>query len=326
MTGNFPRSLGLLLALSACSTGPDVEYEPLTDAEIAELSREKPSSPGELGKVQSRDTLFVTLDVNLRRWREVVSSGELKQQYTLPSLERALKRHVYLNFETVLHELEAGDPHYRPVAAAALGFSVRPAEGEPDYDPRMPPVHARAIEPLVRCIENGSDDLARNALLSLWVIGSPDTPIDLLLEVLSSHHDDEVRSNAALVLARVLRPDDSGQALSVLLAALQDPASKVRLHALTALGVLEDKDAYGELIGILTGNDMPLIRANAARQLGSLGDLRAVPFLVGGLQVARVGPQCRRSLIELTGQDLGPKSEDWVAWLRRWEAERLRRP
>jgi len=310
--------VGLLLACLAagCSSPPETETGPVTAEDLARRAERERQEPV-LGKVESRNFLFTTLDQNLRTWRTLSTSGEWTKQYQLESLELAITNHVYKNFDTILTELLEGDPHYRPIAAAALGFSVIPAPDEPGGRPDYPQVHPRAVQPLVSVLDEGNDALTQNALLSLARIRSPDTPLDLVFELLLTHHEENVRSNAALVAARVLGPEHRDAALSTLYAALEDSSAKVRLHVVTALGRLKDPGIHGQMVAVMTQDDSELVQANAARVLGEVAGETAIPYLIQGLGIKAIRTECRRGLVRITGEDLGPSLERWTSWYRR---------
>jgi hypothetical protein len=298
--------------LAACSGGPETVQEPLTAEDLAE--RAAPREPPLLGRVEGREFLFTNLDQNLRSWRVLSSSGQVTKQYQLRSLEDALTQHVYLNFDTILNELQDGDPQFRPIAAAALGFSVIPAPEEPGGDPAYPQVHERAVQPLVNVIQEGDDVLTQNALLALACIASPVTPIDLIKELALTHHEEDVRSNAALVLAKVLQPHHRDQVLTALYAALGDESAKVRLHVVSALGAVREHASGGQLIGVVTTDDSTLVRANAVRVLGDLGVEESIPLLISGLQSPSLRNECRRSLTRITEEDFGDNVDRWRNW------------
>ena len=293
-----------------CRTTDSVETVPVSPEESALLANQSTEKPV-LGKIQSREFLFTTLDQNLRSWRTLTSSGDLLKRFQIESLEEAMTRHVYLNFDTILAELDGGDPEYRRIAAASLGFSVIPAPDEPGGDPKFSQVHERAVQPLIQTLDEGDDALTQNALLALSRIASPVTPIELVLEILLTHHDENVRANAALALVKVLQPHHADVALSTLYAALQDESAKVRLHTVSALGTLHQAKSVDQVLGVFTSDDSPLVRANAARVLGQLGQEEAIPFLISGLKLASIRNECRRSLIRITGKDLGPDPDPW---------------
>jgi len=311
-----PRPLPcLLLALgtfAGCrSASMGRPFRPLTPEE-RERAETLAKAQENMGRIDDPTLLFLTLDQNLRTWRELSVKGRERERLQLSSMEIALSRLVYNNFDTLLAAVkDGGDPEHRTIAAAGLGFARFP----PGTDPPGPPVDERALEPLVALLEEPDDALIQNALMSLARLASPRTPVPLLLEMTLSHHNANVRSNAALALSHILTPEHRDLA-STLYAALEDPEPKVRLHTVTALGRLGDPGAVGRLIGLLDDDPTPLVKANAARILGDFRDQSAVPYLAEGLtnDEAVVRVQCWESLKAISGEDLGTRPDAWLRW------------
>ena len=201
-----PLVVALLSGLSACSATSPSEAPRENTAEEEDRLKILRDADTNMGPMEDTATLFITLDQNLRSWRELSASGVREDQLKLESLEQAMTRLVYLNFDAILAALDGDDPEYRVTAAAALGFSWIPAPDEPGGDPEFPVVHPRAVGPLVDSLDEGDDALTQNALLSLARIGSPETPHAIVLEILVAHHNPQVRSNAGFALIRLLTP------------------------------------------------------------------------------------------------------------------------
>lgn len=307
----------LLPLLAACNSGPELEPIPRRELEQMEaLRRYDPKT----GHVKDRGTLFVSLDQNLRKWRELGARTDVADIDQRMSLEVVLTRQVYYNFDTILTELEHGsDPDHRVTAAGAIGFSKIPGPDEPGGDASFQPLHPRAVAPLLTVIESGQDELVINALLSLGRIAAPETPRDLLIELLVKHHSPDVRANAAYALAAVAGPADGPLVLPALFSALGDGYPTVRLHVVKALGKIGDHAAQGPLVDRLRRDDTPLVQACAAMELGRLGDRGAITFLIEGLQSESqiVAFQCHQSLVKLSNQK---EIRGYVAW-RDWWAQ-----
>ena len=309
-----PLALVGCALLGACSSEP--ETVPLSAMEQRDIEATA-TSERNLGKIENKATLFRVLEQNLRQWRKLSvdtsSDRDLRDSY-----EEALTRLVYNNFDTILLELTDGNPHNRPAAAAALGFSKIKAPDEPGGDPEKPQVHFAAIPALVAALEEGDDRLTCDALLGLALlrVKDPSIPMDLLLEMVATHHDPDVRANSALVLARLLDPQTGSSALSMLYAGLEDPEPKVRLHVVLAIGALQDPTAYGRLVDIYSNDESPLIRSSAAFALGKLGEFKAIPRLVDGLtsKHAVIRDTCHFALLMIAGEDLGTGPHEWMTW------------
>jgi HEAT repeat protein len=300
-----------LAPLGGCKSQPDTV--PLTPAEQQDLSWINRIDPNR-GKITERGTLFTSLDQNLRTWRKLTTSTEVGDVAQRNSIEQALTRQTYINFDTILDELEHGtDPEHKTVAAAALGFAKIPGPDEPGGNSDFPALVPRAIPPLLTTLESGNDQLVMNALLSLSRIASPDMPRDLLIELMITHHNEDVRANATLVLAAIVTPADDTLVGPSLFAALSDPSHKVRLHAVKALGRIGDRNSQPALLNLLKSDPMPLVQACAAMEIGHIGNVYAVTPLIEGLKTGNdlVVYECQNSLLKLTGETTRRKYEDW---------------
>jgi HEAT repeat protein len=315
------RSARLRAAIAAACLAPlpccsSPETAPLTPAEQQDLSWIHRLDPNR-GKIAERGTLFTSLDQNLRTWRKLTTSTEVGDVAQRNSIEQALTRQAYINFDTILDELEHGtDPEHKTVAAAALGFARIPAPDEPGGSQDFPALHPRAVAPLLATLESGNDQLVMNALLSLSRIGDPATPRDLLIELMITHHNEDVRANATLVLAAIVTPADDSLVGPSLFAALSDPSHKVRLHSVKALGRIGDRNAQPALLNLLKNDPMPLVQACAAMEIGFIGNLSAVPSLIDGLVNGNdlVVYECQSSLLKLTGESKRRTSAEWHVW------------
>lgn len=302
------------LPLAGCHSEP--ELVPLDRQELDKLDALR-HHDGKSAYVKDRGTLFVTLDQNLRKWRELCTRTDVADIDQRMSLEVVLTRQVYYNFDSILNELEHGtDPDQRVTAAAALGFSRIPAPDEPGGDPEFPALHPRAIAPLLAVIESGQDDLVVNALLSIGRIASPDTPRELLIDLMLRHHSADVRANATLALARIVTPSDAALVVGPLFSALGDSAPTVRLHAIKALGSIGDRTAEGPLIDRLRRDETPLVQACAAMELGRLGGFNAVDFLIEGLQsdASLLAFQCHQALVRISHRTDLRGYKEWLEW------------
>ena len=164
-------ALAPLVALLAGCLGSEPKLEPLSQQEIELLATLRRRDP-DAGRIEDKGTLFMSLDQNMRKWRELAARNELGDADQRTSLEYVITGEVYFNFDVILAEFERGsDPEHRTIAAAALGFSRIPAPDEPGGEPDFPVVHPRAVEPLLSCLDSGNDELVMNALLGGQLVG-----------------------------------------------------------------------------------------------------------------------------------------------------------
>lgn len=341
--------LGVLasLLLTGCSSTQEGDSgRPLSAAELEyqrrlEMLEREPKGPQE-GRTGAE--LMVRLDQNLQLWhRSNIEQVGTRDRELVDNIEDVLQRTVYLNFETVLAKLETGEPHQRGIAAAALGFSrlKEPADpGERDrFLARWPQIYPRAIEPLIRFLDDEETFVVQNCLLGLWKLGDPNTPIQPVLRQLNRSEED-VRSTAVLALSTILTPETGEVAISALINMLYDPKPKVRNHAVSAVAAIRHRSATGRLAQLLDDPYL-LVQANAARALGELGDIESCEFLLVRLEKLlkdkpsgefrrRTDLDNRRDLVyqhlmgslqKLSGQELGDDVEEWREW---WTENRSR--
>jgi aminopeptidase N len=105
---------------------------------------------------------------------------------------------------------------------------------------------------------------------------SPAIRVEALSHVLSSDTFYAVRAEAAAGLGKI----GSDEAKAALLAALQQPDSRVRAAVVTALGSYQKNDAvYAALVNALNDADSYAVQAAAAQALGKSGDARVFEVL-----------------------------------------------
>jgi len=227
------------------------------------------------------------------------------------ALENILTIRVVTHFEQVLEAFVDGVHEQRLVAAWALGFSRVPPNGLGIASP-----HPRAREALVAALGQAGDELARNVVFALWKLGDPKTPLDMLLEILVEHHDPEVRSNAALALATILRDETARRAVDAVGVALSDPEPKVRLHAAKAARRFPSSRYVPKLTTRLRDpEELPLVRAGMATALAMCGGTEVARTILPLLRspIAIEALAARQALISIYGVDAGPDAERWEA-------------
>jgi hypothetical protein len=304
--------LAVLTAAAACtSTAPTkLDPIPLTEEEIEFLKRL--DDPETFSLVQEESILFQNLSNLLSAWLDSsLTKNSPKHVRIYTNLGDILTRHVYVNFESVLDQLHNGPPPNKVIAAAALGFSRIP-ENE-----RFTQVYPRAREALVGVLESGNDDIVKNALLGLYILGDPETPLDKILDMMVQHHEPDVRANAALAVQSIATMEKADLILPYLLPGLKDDEPKVRNHCILIAIKLKDRSSTAALIELLE-DQYALIQAAAATALGEMEDVSLCPYLIPMLQSrAPIVRECAlKSLRKLSGEDYAFEVDEWNDW---WE-------
>lgn len=308
---------GLGLGAPGCASAPEAP-EPI-DAELAlddslarlhEVLRAQAlaAARGE----DPHDNIYTVLN-SLER---LMPSWETHQRsLSEEPLEGVLMRTVVSNFDNIVEQLRDGAHERRVVAAWALGFSRVPDNDL--QDPPVPSRHEEAIAELLAISEHASDDILRNAMIALWKLADPRTPIPPLADLVINHHDGLVRANAALAMGAVLREDTAHLAEEATLVALGDPEPKVRLHA-ASIARRNPAPSYTRRIEqLIADEEMARIRANMAAALGVARSISSAPKLVPLLDSPRIieSSMAHQALVAIFGEDLGDTSEDWESVL-----------
>jgi hypothetical protein len=228
-------------------------------------------------------------------------------------IENLLTIEVVSQFDQVLDTFQSGGRERRLVAAWALGFSRVPENTLGIDSP-----HPRAIAALVGALGRDDDQLLRNALLALWKLGDPSTPTAPLLDMMTRHHDPEVRANAALALGTVLSPASAARVTDELLVALSDTEPRVRLHAAGIARRFPNAVCTTRLMQLLPTEQWPYVRAAMAAALGaarSSGAAAELVAMLGSPRAVEVGA-ARLALTQIFGVDRGPDPSAWSDLLR----------
>lgn len=124
--------------------------------------------------------------------------------------------------------------------------------------------------------------------------------------------DPTVRAACLRALGRHGHPSD----VESITPYLRDETSFVRWEAAMALERLHHPDAVDPLIDVLRDDEDADVRLAAARALGQYAEERVFEALVGALNDRQysVVRQTLRSLELLTGEQLGDRSSEWLAW------------
>lgn len=317
-------SIALPLAVPACRSTPEEVGVPLTPEEI-DYQKRLQQAVSEPVTDEGRARLILQLDQSLSVWfRSALDRAGSPDRRLVDNVESVLQRTVYRNVESILQVARTGTDEQRAIACAALGFSklTEPADAaaRERFRERFPPVYPRATTVLVESVGATSAAIVQNALLGLWKLGDPETPLEPVLAQLDAK-DGDIRSNAVLALGTILTPDTGERAIERILTCLYDNDPKVRNHAISAIAAMRHTDASGRLTQLLDDNYL-LIQANAARALGDLGDWRNAQALVVRLERLKAQSPSGKYR-EKTGLDYGREQvvQNITAALRRLSGE-----
>lgn len=191
------------------------------------------------------------------------------------------------------------DPDVREDAASALGEIG----------------NSKAVEPLIKALEDSGNVVRRYAAEALGKIGDKRAVEPLIKALKDSHYkvcnnaadsDYRMRDSAAEALGKIgdkrafellirthlrvssclpaslLEKISNEETVELLIKALEDMDCVVRWSAAETLGEIGDKRAVEPLIKVLGDEDW-LVRKNAAEALGKIGDARAIEPLINTL-------------------------------------------
>lgn len=127
-------------------------------------------------------------------------------------------------------------------------------------------VRDRAALPLVGRLRDPSDAVKLAASRALWTIGGTQAVVEVVAESLRDP-EAETRLAAALALGGL----EARSAFPDLVAALRDVDGRVRQAALAALGELADRRVLPRFKERLLSDPDPAVRSEAAYRLGKLG-------------------------------------------------------
>jgi len=292
----------LLPACKSASTGQEVannkDPKPIGDL----VERSKVETP--IGK------LLAELDLQIRAWTRLKMTAATAEDRTKArELEKVISTTAHERRAELIDQLQTGPLDNRIVAASALGFTRDP----------------EALSPLVACLEDSNPEVVGNALLGLMILGNPDAPLERICELLRSHPDPWVRTNAAQCLSNLV--SGGARSKSIVSSArlgLTDSEPGVRSHAALLLGVMLDKDSMQGLVDMIR-DPVPLVSSAAIRALVWMGKHEprskgaAARGLAAALQdsKANLRTQLLRGLNELAGVSYGEEPKEWIDWAAR---------
>jgi HEAT repeat protein len=221
-------------------------------------------------QMRERDERFFRVDAMIQQWDAAQVDG---QEELAASLAVKIGQETDADWP-IFVQAARGEVSVaaQSLAVKALGFSKNP--------------QATAI--LVERLQSEDAPLVGNALIALKLRSDPSTSLPPILRLLRSSAKD-IRRYAPLALANVLlarervgrslEPALARDAMTGLVALVQDRDPFVRLHAAKAMGALRLPDAVDFLV-LLLKDEYVKIRIAAAAGLERLGDPRAFPQVI----------------------------------------------
>jgi HEAT repeat protein len=291
-----------LLLLVACSSPPpkpiEVDFEDAMRKDfLARLQEAMRTPDGE-----DQDMVMNSLEHWLPEWQTEQRKGQAAP------LEKLVTIKVVTHVDAVIAALQSGAHDRRIVAAWALGYAR-----VPENDLGLASPHERARDALVAVLPEPDDELLRNATLGLWKLADPGTPVRPLSTLLVSHHDPDVRANAALALVTVVSPETISSVRDATLVALADAEPRVRVHAALFAKRFPSPEGTQRIRQLLPHEGTPLVRAAMASALGAGLSHDAVPELLDMLssQIQIEADAAHEALTSIYGKDWGPRRGDW---------------
>ncbi|HYC77541.1 MAG TPA: HEAT repeat domain-containing protein [Planctomycetota bacterium] len=259
---------------------------------------------------EARNERLLRLEWACDQWWAATQKQEFERQASMAGL---LRTYVNDHFAEVNSDLRFGSPRHRRTMAAALGFSER----------------VDAVPPLLEALKDQYGEVVQNALVSLSTLARVEAPAegerrpaDLINpEVVAPylrHPKPEIRSNAALVLSRIVNRQTPRALLLVLVGAVEDMDAATRVHAVAALGAVGDKEVFPYVVKALH-DPVQLVRLRAALALGRMKDPEATPYLLAVLHDGAEHLDVKRSAAKALGEILDEKADTLDA--KTWEAK-----
>ena len=175
----------------------------------------------------------------------------------------------------------------------------------------------RAIPYLNDALKTGSPVIRSNAALSLGLIGSDQTPMEVLYDALKNDKDDSVRAMSAFAISQIITKEKDQGALPHLLVAIKDPFDGVRNNVVIALAKTGNKEALKPILASTINDETPAVRYNSIGAIATIGYTEECKIpLVQKMRdpVSHVANAAYAVLQESTGKDFGPNPERWEKW------------
>lgn len=304
--------LGLVGVLAGCASSEN-ESESGTTTTEAETAATGPSlgnagtssvaaKPGPTAEeIDNRTKRLQYLENALESWNAAAVSQEYARR---DSLANVLKTYTSQNWPVLLEDMREGSPRFRQTMAAALGFSGRP----------------EVVPALVDGLKDPYFEVVLHSLLGLSTLAQNKVSIgpDPILPYLD-HEKAEIRSNAALVLSRILTPESPREYLLPLISAAEDKDDATRVHAIAAMGAMNSEDSVPHLVKALR-DPIELVRIRAAIALGRTNSRPAVPYLIDLLSNEDEKESVKKAGVRALIGILGVRPEKAILEAKTWRA------
>jgi HEAT repeat protein len=291
----------VLATLGGCASTPD------------EVDANDPFRP--LGPASRADDnigkYLADLNTSITAWHGMaMTASTAKAQHKHHLLEINISERAVNRFSELLQELEAGPERNRVIAAAAIGFAR----------------DTTALSPLLAALNDPEDRVVNNALMSLGMLETKETPLFDIGDLLRYSPNPRIRwsaANAALELIGVgANSDGILEAARAGLTDAEEPIVRSQCAAIVAL--INDTDSI-KALGALMFDDVPLVSRAAADATSYLGrhNARHMTAAATALYTAlaegdrelklRVHP----ALVSLAKRNYDLDIELWEEWLQR---------
>jgi HEAT repeat protein len=281
--------IATIVLIVGCSSKPEPK-------EKADLEAIKENRQG-LDYQEQRADIFHEIDTTLQAWH--LAQSQRDHAYA-SALEQNLYELACGHFSKLVEALTGSDSFARTVAAAAIGFSE----------------DIRAIPYLLKALQTSDVAIRKYAAFSLGHIGSNQTQMALLYQVLAQDANDEVRSMVAFAISRIVTREKDEGALPHLLKAVTDRASQVRAHAVIALGKVGHQEGAHAIIASTLQDPEDSVRFNSVWALRQIGGKEVVAPLIKTLRDRSPAVQqaAHMALTQVTRKDFGNDAKKWEEW------------
>lgn len=189
----------------------------------------------------------------------------------------------------------------------------------------------RAIEPLIKTLEDKNLQIRAAALYSLEILGGERVEEALIAKLDAASHSNKIHSIHSEFQKQViftLGNVKSKKAVHVLIHKLEDKNPEIRKYAAEALGKIKDTQAVNPLLSHISDKNLE-VRNSVAYSLGILKAEKAIDPLIKML--TETDPELRITAVYALGNIGNPKAinslletlKDNNSWVRKYTAEAL---